>query len=174
MLSNATAAPESSSTHSGEPKRHVVGALLPFIGVILFLVATAQQFASEPGTNWGPVLVMNAVTYMIGWAGVGAGISHIFFGKRTSGSIGFGRSPYELEVGFADLAMGVVALLASSYSMDFALAIILTSSIFRVGCGIGHVRSMVQERNFAPNNTLILIVDFLVPAFLLFAYFTWA
>ena len=104
---------------------------------------------------------------------VGAGISHIFFGKKISQTIGFQKSPYELEVGFADLAMGVVALMAASFSPEFSLAIILVSSIFRVGCGIGHIRSMVKDRNFAVNNTLILVINFVVPAFLLFAYFSW-
>lgn len=122
----------------------------------------------------GPQLVANAVTYMIGWAGVGAGISHLFFGNKISKTIGFEKSPYELEVGFADLSMGIVALMAANYSIELTLAVILVSSIFRVGCGIGHIRSMIKDRNFAVNNTLILVTNFLVPAFLIFAYYTWA
>jgi hypothetical protein len=70
--------------------------------------------------------------------------------------------------------MGIVALLATGYSKEYSLAIILTSSIYRVGCGIVHVRSAIKDRNFAVNNTAILAIDFLVPAFLLFAYYTWA
>ena len=124
------------------------------------------------GEHWGPTLVSNAVIYLIGYAGVGAGISHIFFGKKISRTIGFDKSPYELEVGFADLAMGIVALLSVNYSPEFALAVILLSSIYRVGCGIGHIRSMIKDHNFAINNTLILVVDFLVPAFLVFAYYS--
>ncbi|MCU1514826.1 MAG: hypothetical protein JWO10_1916 [Microbacteriaceae bacterium] len=161
--------PEAALKH----KRSFIGGVLPFIGVILFVIVTARQFAAGADANWGPVVVANAVVYLIGYAGVGAGISHIFFGKRISKTIGFAKSPYELEVGFADLAFGIVALMASSFSPEFSLAIILVSSIFRVGCGIGHIRSMIQERNFAPNNTSILFVNFVVPAFLLFAYFTW-
>ena len=151
-----------------------IGGLLPFIGVILFAVATIVQFATGAGADWGPTLVANAVTYLIGWAGVGAGISHIFFGRRISRTIGFRQSPYELEVGFADLAMGVVALLATGYAPEFSLAVILINAIFRVGCGIGHIRSMVQDHNFAINNTAILFIDFVVPAFLVTAYYLWA
>lgn len=155
-------------------KSSLAGGILPLIGVILFVIVTIIQFAGGAGAQVGQQLLANAVTYMIGWAGVGAGIAHLFFGRRISKTIGFEKSPYELEVGFADLAFGIVGLMAASYSMEFALAVILASSIFRVGCGIGHIRSIVKERNFAINNTLILVSDFLVPAFLIFAYYTWA
>lgn len=171
-MTTTTTAPQTEQT----PRRHrrsVMGGLLPYIGVILFLGATVQQFANGAGEHWGPTLVDNAVIYLIGYAGVGAGISHILFGKKISQTIGFEKSPYELEVGFADLAMGITALLASNFAPEFSLAVILISSIFRVGCGIGHIRSMIASRNFAINNTLILGVNFLVPAFLLFAYSTW-
>ncbi len=156
----------------GRPvKKSKIGGLLPFIGVVLFAGATIVQFAGGAGDDWGPTFLANAVTYLIGWAGVGAGISHILFGRRISKTIGFEKSPYELEVGFADLAMGVVALLASGYAPEFSLAVIMINAIFRVGCGIGHVRSMIRDRNYAINNTAILFVDFVVPAFLIVTYY---
>ncbi|WP_396642917.1 DUF6790 family protein [Microbacterium sp.] len=153
----------------------VIGGLLPFIGVILFIGATILQFAGGVEDDGGPTFLANAIVYLIGWAGVGAGISHIFFGRRISQTIGFDKSPYELEVGFADLAMGIVALLASGYGPDFALAVILSNAIFRIGCGIGHIRAMIRDRNFAINNTAILFIDFAVPAFLVATYYSvWA
>lgn len=155
-------------------RRSFAGGILPLIGTILFVIVTVLQFAGGAGEHWGPQLVTNAVTYMIGWAGVGAGISHLFFGAKISKTIGFEKSPYQLEVGFADLSMGIVALMAASYSTEFTLAIILVSSFYRFGCGIGHIRSMIKDHNFAFNNTLILFTNFLVPAFLIFAYYTWA
>jgi hypothetical protein len=157
-------------------RRHGVMGVLPYIGVILFGVATFQQFSGGTAAagDWGPTLVTNAVVYLIGWSMLGAGIAHLLFSRRTSASIGFTPGGFQTEVGFADLAMGITALLAASYSTQYALAIILASSIYRVGCGIGHIRSMVRDRNFAINNTAILVVNFLVPAFLLFAYYSWA
>jgi phosphate/sulfate permease len=163
--------PAPPTTHA---KRSLAGGVLPLIGTILFVIVTTIQFANGAGEHWGPTLVANAVTYMIGWAGVGAGISHLFFGNKISRTIGFEKSPYELEVGFADLSFGIVALMAANYSIEFSLAVILVSSIYRVGCGIGHIRSMITERNFAINNTLILFTNFVVPALLIVAYYSWA
>lgn len=171
-----TGTPTASSSASASPRkrRHLLGGLLPFIGVILFVVATLAQFAGGAGEGWGPTLVANAVVYMIGWSGIGAGISHIFFGGRISRTIGFDKSPYELEVGFADLAYGIAGVIAAHFSPDYWFAVILISSIYRVGCGIGHIRSIVRDKNYAINNTAILFVNFVVPAFLLCAYLTWA
>ena len=89
-------------------------------------------------------------------------------------SVGFEQSPYELEVGFVDLSMGIAGVIAASFSPDFWWAVILISSISRVCCGIGHIRSMVRDRNFAVNNTAILVINFVVPAFLIVAYLLWA
>ncbi|MCA0345937.1 MAG: hypothetical protein LCH31_02620 [Actinobacteria bacterium] len=155
-------------------KRSRLGGLLPFIGVILFVGATILQFAGGADFEWRTTLVQNAVFYMVGWSGIGAGIAHIFFGQKISRTIGFAHNPYEFEVGAANLALGIVGLIAINHSQEFWLAAILTSSIFRVVCGIGHIREMMINRNFAINNTAILFVNFVVPAFLIFAYYAWA
>jgi hypothetical protein len=166
---------ENRTAPATQAKPSVVSGVLPFIGLILFVIATAVQFAQRPATGeWETTLVLNAITYLIGWAGIGAGIAHIFFGKSISRSIGFGSSPFELEVGFANLAMGVVAILAANHGSDYWWAIILVSAIYRLGCGVGHVISIVRDRNLAVNNTAILFIDFVVPAFLIVAYSLWA
>lgn len=169
-----TTASSATNTPTTPRRRSAASGILPFIGVILFVIATIVQFAQGAGDDWGPTVVLNGVVYLIGWAGIGAGISHIFFGRAISRSIGFEKSPYELEVGFADLAMGIVAVLAAGYTSEYWWAIILTSAIFRVGCGFGHIRSMIRDGNFAINNTAILFINFVVPAFMIIAFQSWA
>lgn len=148
--------------------------VLPFIGVILFLFSLIPIVFGDFQGEWKTDVLRNAIVYMIGWAGVGAGISHIFFGDKISKSIGFEKDPYEIEVGFAGLSMGVVALLAPHFSTDYWLAIILVSSIYRIGCGFGHIKQIIQSKNYAVNNTVILLADFGVPIFLLVAFGFWA
>lgn len=147
--------------------------VLPFIGLILFTIS-AIPILRDLGDGWQQQLLQNGVIFLIGWAGIGAGISHIFFGRKTAASIGWAPSPFEAEVGFADLAMGVAGVMAANQSTDFWLAVIVVSSIFRVGCGIGHIRQMICQRDFAPNNTAILAINFGVPLFLGLAYVAWA
>ena len=93
--------------------------MLPFIGIILF-VATAIPVLTMRDHDWRRTLLVNAVVYMIGWAGIGAGISHLFFSGSISRSIGFEKSPFEVEVGFAGLAFGVTGVLAGSLAAYLA------------------------------------------------------
>lgn len=156
------------------PRHSLIGGFLPLIGTILFIIATIIQFAGGAGEDWRVTLLQNAVIYMIGWAGIGAAVSHMFFGQKISRTIGFRKDAYEWEVGAASLGTGVAGLFAAQFGPEYWWALILVSSIFRVVCGIGHIRSMIIDRNFAVNNTLILFVNFVVPAFLIFGYLTWA
>lgn len=148
--------------------------VLPFIGVILFVIYAITTVTGDRSGDWERGLAENAVFYMIGIAGVGAGISHLLFGPTIARSIGWESSPFQLEVGFANLGFGIAGLVATSHSTEFWLAVIVANSVFRVGCGFGHIRQIVQERNYAINNTAILFLNFVVPAFLFFAYYAWA
>jgi hypothetical protein len=168
---SAPAAPTTS--RSATSRSNPLFGVLPFIGVILFVISAISVLGSGSST-WERDLLTNAVVYLIGWAGIGGGISHIFFGPKIARSIGWQWSPFELEIGLSNLGFGVAAVLAASFSPEYSLALIIANSIFRVGAGIGHIRSMVTDRNFAINNTAILFVDFVVPAFLFWAYFAWA
>lgn len=157
---------------SSPPRRaHLLG-LLPFVGTILFVI-NAIPIITGDASDWRRQLVETGVHYLVGWSMVGAAVAHLFFSRRTSASIGWRQSPFEREVGFADLGMGVAGLLALSQPAPFWLAVIIASGIFRFGCGIGHVRSMIADRNFAVNNTAILFNNFVVPAFLLATYYAW-
>ena len=145
-------------------------AVLPYVGIVLFLIQTGSIWLDSHRIQFEKEILLAGITNMIGIAGVGAGISHIFFSEKTTSLIGFQRSPYQLEVGFCDLSFGIVGLLAPYYSTDFWWAIILFSSLYRIGCGIGHIRQIILEKNYAVNNTMILIVDFGVPFILISMY----
>jgi hypothetical protein len=159
-------------TPRAERRGHRGLAVLPFIGVILFAIASVPVLADR-ASGWQQDLLENGVVFLIGWAGIGAGISHLLFGRKTAASIGWAPSPFETEVGFADLAMGIAGVMAAGRPPSYWLAVILVSGIFRFGCGIGHVRQMIRMRDFAPNNTGILLIDFGVPAFLALGYLAW-
>ena len=153
---------------------HPLLGVLPFIGVILFAIDVGQVLFFDHGGDWRHSLFQSAVVNMIGWAGIGAAVSHIVFGRQTAKSIGWETSPFQFEVGLVGLATGIAALMTTGQPVAFALAVIVISGIFRAGCGLGHIREMVRNHNFAVNNTRILLIDFVVPAFLLWTYFAWA
>jgi hypothetical protein len=88
----------------------------------------------------------------IGVTGLWAGITHVFFPAMAAAHIGWEVSPFQFEVGMADLAVGVTACLAFSRDLNFKAAAVSAASIFLLGDAVGHVRQMVTAGNFAPGN----------------------
>jgi hypothetical protein len=148
--------------------------VLPYIGIILFGLHIVSGIVTGSTDDWPRDLVAYGVFYLIGWAGIGGGISHAVFGKKTSASIGWAPSPFETEIGFANLGFGVAGVLAPLYGPEYWWAVIVASSVFRVLAGLLHIREIVRSKNYAINNTAILLVDFGVPVFLVCAHLAWA
>jgi hypothetical protein len=88
----------------------------------------------------------------IGITGLWAGISHVFFPATAAAHIGWQVSPFQFEVGMADLAIGVTACVAFWRDLNFQAASVSAAAIFLLGDAIGHVRQMVVAGNFAPGN----------------------
>ena len=88
----------------------------------------------------------------IGVAGLWAGVSHVFFPEIAASHIGWQVSPFQFEVGMADLAIGITACIAFWFDLNFKAATVSVASIFLLGDAVGHVREMMVAGNFAPGN----------------------
>ncbi|MBV8912931.1 MAG: hypothetical protein JOZ05_07840 [Acetobacteraceae bacterium] len=88
----------------------------------------------------------------IGVTGLWAGIGHIAFPQVAASHIGWQVSPFQFEVGMADLAVGVTACLAYWRAWEFRAASVCAASIFLLGDAVGHVHQMITAANFAPGN----------------------
>lgn len=79
-------------------------------------------------------------------------VMHVFFPQISSANIGWARSPFEYEVGMANLAIGVTCLfvLRASYSYRLAAGIVL--SVWLAGDAVGHIIQMVKTHDFSPGN----------------------
>ncbi len=106
--------------------------------------------------------------YSLGVAGFkaifGGFVMHFFFADMLAESIGWpAGNPFQTEVAFANLALGVVGALCF-FRRDFWLPVIIAGTIFSVGAGITHLMDIAHSGNFAPNNAgAILYADFLIP-----------
>lgn len=88
----------------------------------------------------------------IGITGLWAGVFHVFFPTSAAALIGWEVSPFQFEVGMADLAIGVTACIAFWCDLSFKAAVVSVASIFLLGDALGHIRQMVTAGNFAPGN----------------------
>ena len=76
-------------------------------------------------------------------------------------------SPFQTEIGVCNLALGATGLLCIRYRGEFWAATIVMASVFWAGAGFVHIASIIREHNFAPNNTYILVSNFIIPLTLL-------
>src|SRR5215813_2499814 len=91
-------------------------------------------------------------------------IFHVFFGDTAAKFIGWDNSPFQAEVGFASLGVGIAGVLAYKASLPFRVATFIPPAAFSLGAAGGHIYQMIAAHNFAPGNGgLVLPSDILIP-----------
>ncbi|MGD1018572.1 MAG: DUF6790 family protein [Verrucomicrobiia bacterium] len=140
------------------------------IPVVLAVVYSISDWHKHGDAQfWATIVLRNLLVYACGWQLVGGAIAHLFFGDQVAEYIGWSKGhPFQLEVGFADLGMGILGVLCGRFGGTFWLATILMVTIFGWGCAVGHARQMVNGRNFRPGNAgYFFYWDILLPVALI-------
>ena len=87
-------------------------------------------------------------------------VFHVFFGDIAAKFIGWEDSPFQAEVGFASLGVGIAGILAFRASLPFRLHSDYTVG-FPLGAAGGHIYQMIAAHNFSPGNVgLVLPIEF--------------
>ncbi|WP_158933243.1 DUF6790 family protein [Acidisphaera sp. S103] len=129
----------------------LVGFLIRNLPVLLLMLALIIAFSRRDGSMAERLLAW-VLLLPIGVTGLWAGTSHVFFPAVAAAHIGWEVSPFQFEVGMADLAIGVTACIAFWRDLNFKAAAVSAASIFLLGDAVGHVRQMLLAGNFAPGN----------------------
>ena len=91
-------------------------------------------------------------------------VMHVFFAEWTAQFIGWANSPFQLEVGFASLGIGVAGLIAFRRNLAFRTATFIVPAFFLWGAGGGHIYQILTTHNTAAGNAgAILYTDLLLP-----------
>src|SRR6202042_2717420 len=77
--------------------------------------------------------------FYVGVMGALTAYAPVFRPLQTSASIGWATSPYEYEVGMADLTVGVLGLLCVWIRGNFWLATAIANAVWLLGDAVGHV-----------------------------------
>jgi hypothetical protein len=120
--------------------------------VFLFVAALAFAWLSRSGGPIAERLLAWILLLPIGVTGLWAAVFHLFFPDVAAADIGWEPSPFQFEVGMADLAMGAAACMSFWRNLDFKAAVVIINAIFLLGDAIGHVGQMIAAGNFAPGN----------------------
>jgi len=100
--------------------------------------------------------------------GIGGAFGHLFLSDLVAEAVGWGiGSPFQLEMGFANLALGVLGLIAVGRRDGFREATVVAVTAIGVGATIVHLIDIVQTGNLAPGNTLQNIANLAKPLLLI-------
>jgi hypothetical protein len=118
----------------------------------------------KPGRGFAEQLFSWVSLLAAGVVGLYTFAMHVFWPEQTAAHIGWAPSPFQYEVGMADLAMGVLGVLAFRAGLGFRAATTIAAICWLGGDAVGHVRQMIVANNYAPGNAgPWLWSDILVP-----------
>lgn len=136
--------------------------------VVLGLVITGYQVFLKK-KPFRESLLRNTLVFVVGLSGFYAFAGHYFLSDMVAESIGWPKgNPFQQEVGFANLAFGVLGVLCLWRSIEFRIATAIGYSIFLLGAAITHLDDIGASNNMAEGNAgFILYFDILLPFVLL-------
>lgn len=94
-------------------------------------------------------------------------ILHLFFADAVVEFLGWSKSPFELEIGFACLGYSITGFISIISKFGFRFATILAPAIFLLGTTLGHIdQIIISSQNYKPSeNSLIFLIDIFIHAF---------
>ncbi|HVS46389.1 MAG TPA: DUF6790 family protein [Verrucomicrobiae bacterium] len=138
--------------------------ILSNTGVILFVVALivtivkvrrahfARRVVTTSYVLWGEMLF-----YVLGIGSIYAGLMHAYAQWIVAPSIGWVPSPFEYELGWAEVALGIVALMSLWRGYEFRLATTIVAFVFGWSVAAQHLHEMIYAHNYAPGNAGIIL-----------------
>lgn len=142
----------------------LIGSILGNLGPILFAIAIVigLLWAGQEGRATG--LLSWILLLPMGLGSLYAGAMHIAFPDVAARFIGWEPSPFQFEVGVANLGVGLASLYAAFAGFGARASIAVLAACFLGGAGVGHMIDIAQGDNLAAGNAgPILYTDFLTP-----------
>jgi hypothetical protein len=126
-----------------------------YLGIAAIVLSTGIHLTLIKARSWHTSVELLLMYSMgiAGFRGITTGFTmHFFFGDQVAKSIGWqAGSPFQTEMAFANLAVGVLGA-ATFWRRDFWLPFLIVSSILGWGAGYVHLQEMLLSGNDAPNN----------------------
>jgi hypothetical protein len=134
---------------------------------ISFVLAIVIAVARRDGQRLSSRLLDWLLLLPVGLSFLWAGLFHVFAPQLAAASIGWGDSPFQFEIGVADIAIGLVGIASFWRGLEFKGAVVAYIVLFDIGVAIGHVRQAVNHADYAANNFGVLLALTVILAVLL-------
>ena len=147
-------------------------ALVPILLWVAALLCAGVAIWREPRPILRGFVIDRLLRYLflfpLGVQGLWAFIGHVFFAEQAAASIGWPNTPFQYEVGVANLGLGLASIYAAFRGFEARLAVAIAAAGFLIGAGIIHILDIMGKGNLAPGNAgPILVTDFLTPVVIL-------
>jgi hypothetical protein len=143
-----------------------------FFAVVALVAASIHLAFSAKRRGRSATIVGTYIIYLlfiyVGLMGLFTAYYHVFRPLEASASIGWATSPFEYEVGMADLTVGVLGVLCLVFRGEFWLATAIADAVWLLGDAVGHIRDMVVHNNHAEYNAgKFLVFELAMPVLIL-------
>jgi hypothetical protein len=139
--------------------------LLPLLLTAVHLLLDRQ---ANTLTRRIEITLMYLLAISVGANGIGGAFGHLFLSDLVSEAIGWPTgSPFQLEMGFANLTIGLLGLVAIGRRDGFRTAAIMATTIIGVGATLVHLQDIAAHGNLSPGNTIQNISNLLDPILLI-------
>lgn len=146
---------------------------VPILSYVAVVLLTAISVLRAPAPRPPHVMAHALLRYInlvpVGLMGLWGALGHIVFPARSAAAIGWATSPFQTEVGAANLGIGLAGVIAAFYpNWGFRAAVAVVTAGFLGGAAITHVLEIAETGNLAAGNAgPILYTDVLTPLLLL-------
>lgn len=135
----------------------LIGLIVAWIKIIRAPKPVSKEFKIEK-------FFSEYLLYAVGINNIINFIFHVFFGEMAAKFIGWADSPFQAEVGYASLGIGIAGIMSYKRDFSFRLATLIPPVVFGLGAAYGHVYEMIVNKNFSPGNVgIVLPIDIILP-----------
>lgn len=139
--------------------------VLPLLVALAFVLLDRDSRSPERRVE---IFLIFLLALGVAGSGIGGFFAHLFLSDVVAESVGWpAGNPFQLEVGFANLAMGVLGIIAVGRRDGFREATVIAATTFSAGATVVHLLDIVQTGNLAPGNTLQNLDNLIGPIFLI-------
>jgi hypothetical protein len=104
----------------------------------------------------------------VGGEALWGGLFHVLAPQTAAAFIHWQVSPFQFEMGMADIALGIVAVISFWQNLDYKAAVVTFTSVLFAGLAYGHIHQIISAGNFAPGNAgALLILTIIKPPLLI-------
>ena len=118
---------------------------------------------SRSAADFFSKMLLWEVVIGVGFLGFMTFLGHVFASEKVAKHIGWQSNGFQKELGFAELGMGIIAIMSLWRCNEYINSAIITSCILCVGASYVRIIDLTKNKNFVRGNVLSLAPDLFIP-----------